>query len=77
MKHIPKFTDLCQCLVNACQAAGPIKGASVTLTEEAATHLAIHLPTREFEMFDIQHAGPKTFSVRLRDNQPQPQPPTT
>ena len=31
MKHLPKFSELCQCLVNACQAAEPTPAPTVNL----------------------------------------------
>lgn len=77
MKHRPKFSDLCQCIVNACQAAEPINGASVTLNLEAANNLARALPPREFQIFDIQQTGRDAFAVRLRGDQPSPPTPTT
>lgn len=65
-QHLPKFSDTTQALINACQAAEVVKGASVTITEEAANRMATLLPSREFQLFDIQHAGPKTFTVTLK-----------
>lgn len=66
MKHTPKYADITQSLINACQACNVIPGASVTVTEETANRMAITMNPREFQLFDIQHSWPKTFTVTLK-----------
>jgi hypothetical protein len=65
-QHTVKYSAGCLCLINAIQCAAMVKGASVTITEEAATSMAVKMAPREFRLFDIQHAGPKTFTVTLK-----------
>ncbi len=62
----PKYHHVTQALINACQAAESVKGASVTITEDTANKMATSMNPQEFQLFDIQHAGPKTFTVTLK-----------
>jgi hypothetical protein len=61
-----KYTPRTLALINACQAAEAIPGAAVVLTQDAASKITRQLPPREFQLFDIQNAGPKTFTITLK-----------
>jgi hypothetical protein len=61
----PKYSSGTMALINACQAVETVKGASVTITLETTSSMAL-LPPREFQLFDIQHSGPKIFTVKLK-----------
>lgn len=74
MKHQPKYTDLCQCLINACQATERIQGVILNVTLDGASRITRTLTDRELQLFDFRETGGGTFTVRLRDDQPQPTP---
>lgn len=75
MKHQPKYTALTQRLINACQAAAGQPGLHVVVELQLANLIAKH-PPHCLALFDFRDRGDKTFTVTLRDEEPQPQPPT-
>jgi hypothetical protein len=79
MIHQPKFTTACQSLINACQATEHIIGARLILPLETANRFSRVMRPDEVQLFDIRHnadSKDKTFTVTLRDQQPQPTTPT-
>lgn len=72
MAQGPKYGAHAQILINALQASEMIDGLKITATLDAANCIARNTKRSEMKLFDFADNGDGTFTVRLRDDQPQP-----
>lgn len=62
----PKYSSLCQSLINAVQAAETVDGVFVVVNQAAAAKFTTHLTPNEFQLFDINHHSNGFFQVNLK-----------
>jgi len=56
-RHTPKYSILAQCLINACQAAELIPGASVVITEQSWKEMAGKMVDSDRAIFNAVSIG--------------------